>query len=376
MKYSKPVIKKVLPVYRLDEKTFRIGAQIGITSEFTDPDHQMWDLIQLMDGSEIGMILQRMRSLHPNLSNEDIKKGLELLDAQGFLDDASDLTIDEPRYNANIAYFSAFPNTTSEAAFKMQMQLRNSNVLLLGLGGGGSNILALLSGLGFARITVVDYDTVAEDNLGRQLLYKESDIGRLKTEAAAETFCKMNSTTRIVPINMKVNSSEDVNGLIPRHDIVICALDEPQFLAQRRVNKAVVKNNIPCVFGASQVTHGRVFSIIPGKTGCFDCLHLYYTEKDPQFVKQFKGFHQAKFKPPTVAYAPAIWEVSAVMVDEVVRILTNYENPRTAGTQFEIDYTKYSSFSQPRWPRYENCPTCGNGNYTDWEVFQYYNDGV
>nr|WP_237334401.1 ThiF family adenylyltransferase [Streptococcus halotolerans] len=51
-------------------------------------------------------------------------------------------------------------------------------------GGGGSNILSLLAGIGPKKLTIVDYDKVESSNLGRQLLYKEDDIGKLKTETA------------------------------------------------------------------------------------------------------------------------------------------------------------------------------------------------
>lgn len=372
--YQRPVIKSTLPVYRLNNDIFRIGAQAGITSEFNDPDCEMWDLIKLMDGSDIEQIVVNLQRLHPNLTEGDILKGLELLDNQGFLDNYMPETDISPRYRANVAYFAAFPHTSSERAAKMQRKLNNSKVLLLGLGGGGSNILTLVAGLGFSKITIVDYDTVEVSNLGRQLLYKESDIGRPKTEAAKDNFLLLNSQTEIISINKKINSSKDVESLIDDNDIVICALDEPQFLAQRWVNKAIVKSNVPCVFGASQLTHGRVFSVFPHKTGCFDCLHLYYTQNDSQFIDQFRGFHNIDFEPPTVAYAPAMWEVAACMADEAVRIVTNYVSPQSLGVQFELTYPDYSSFSRPAWPRYDYCPTCGNGNYHDWEIFNYYND--
>lgn len=53
-------------------------------------------------------------------------------------------------------------------------------ILLLGLGGGGSNILTLLSGLGPKKIKIVDFDIIEKSNLGRQFLYKEEDVGLLK----------------------------------------------------------------------------------------------------------------------------------------------------------------------------------------------------
>lgn len=126
-------------------------------------------------------------------------------------------------------------------------------------------------------------------------------------------------------------------------------------------------------FGASQVSRGRVFTVIPGKTGCFDCLNLHYSMNDPQFIEQFVAFRNINFAPPTIAYAPAIFQLTAAIVDEAVRVITGYAEPRSLGTQYEINFEDGSSFAHPSWPRYaDQCPTCGNGKIEDWEIFQYY----
>lgn len=376
MPYLRPIIKKTLPIYRLNDSVFRIGAQLGITSEFTDSKHEMWDLVHALDGSEWPQVRSRIKQSHPNLSDADIDDGLNTLDKLGYVDEFFADSSTGPRYKANTAYFSCFPTVSTESAAYMQAKLQNTRVLLLGLGGGGSNILTLLSGLGIAGVTIVDYDNVEVNNLGRQLLFRESDIGQPKVEAASTALHKMNSNIEVTAIRQKIESSMDVSRLIPGNDLVICAIDEPPFLAQRRVNKAIVDANIPCIFGATQMTHGRVFTIVPGKTGCFDCLHLHYTKSDSRFVQQFKGFQSSGFVSPTIAFAPTIWAITSVMVDEATRLITRYEKPRSLGLQLEIDYPNYTSFQHPAWPRFDDCPTCGNGSYDDWEVFRYYSEGV
>ena len=260
-----------------------------------------------------------------------------------------------------------------QSAYDIQKKINNSTILLLGLGGGGSNILTLLSGLGPKKIKIVDYDRVERSNLGRQLLYKESDLGKLKVEVAAKAIQEMNSTIQVEAHNQKIEDYKDVMKYIDGVDIVICVIDEPPFIAQKTVNKAIVKAKIPCVFGASQVSRGRVFSVIPNVTGCFDCLNIHYTLHDDKFVEQFVGFRNIDFNPPTIAYAPAMFQLTSAIVDETVRVLTGYAKPRSLGTQYEINYEDGSSFTHPSWSRYENdCPTCGNGKADKWEIFRYY----
>lgn len=70
----------------------------------------------------------------------------------------------------------------------------------------------------------------------------------------------------------------DVVELTEGIDIIVCAIDEPPFLIHRIVNEAIVKVGLPCVFGASQVSRGRVYTVIPQKTGCFDCMNLNFSK--------------------------------------------------------------------------------------------------
>lgn len=376
MEFRNPIVKLSHPIYRLSDTCFRIGAQLGITAEFTDPKQQMWDLVNLLDGRTLDEVFVEMLQLHPELSKDDIKEGLEILANYNFLDDTYDDPVVLSRYRPNIEYFAAVPEFNRRAAFDAQKTLQNTHVLLLGAGGGGSNIACLLTGVGIGKVTIVDCDVVEESNLGRQFLYTENDIGRAKVDVAAERLKQMNSHIDVIPRNLRIDSTSDVEQLLDGVDLVICALDEPPFIAQRRVNLAIVRAGLTCVFGATQLTHGRVFTVIPGKTGCFDCLHLYYSKNDPRFVDQFRGFREINFKPPTIAYGPAIWSVALVMVDEVVRCLTHYTPNQTLGHQFEVDYITYTSFAHPDWLKYEDCPTCGKGDYQCWPIFEHCSEGV
>ncbi|MCI6585113.1 MAG: ThiF family adenylyltransferase [Mobiluncus sp.] len=332
----------------------------------------MWNLIQNLDGRDVDEVVASVRTRFPWLSRDDILDGLRMLDKYGFLDDAASESAVPSRYLPNVRYFSGFPGTSTAEATKMQDKLLSSKILILGLGGGGVNVATLLAGVGVGNLTILDSDVVEESNLGRQLLYREMDIGKAKAEVAASRLRELNSLTKITSIVARIDSSQDVLEYISDNDVVICALDEPPFMAQRRVNKAIVDEHVPCVFGANQLTHGRVFTVVPGETGCFDCLNLYYSRNDPKFVNQFRGFQQSNYQPETVAYVPTMWIITAVMADEAVRLITDYIKPKTLGLQYEIVYPDYTSFAHKAWPRYDDCPTCGKGNYDEWPIFQEY----
>ncbi|WP_454158556.1 ThiF family adenylyltransferase [Microbacterium lacticum] len=371
---SHPRLKPIYPAYRLDDHVFRIGAQLGITAEFDDPEHQLWSLVTALDGRPLTDVVHAVQREFPELTDQDVLDGISLLDQEGFIEESfpgAESGIGA-RYRANVNYFSRFIDMDGDR-FAPQRRISASNILLLGLGGGGSNILSLLAGLGPESVTIVDHDVVEEGNLGRQLLYREADVGRSKALAAADAIAQMNSDIRIDARQQRIDSVEDVSALLAGKDLVISAIDEPPFVAQRIVNKAIVEAGIPCVFAASQVSRGRVFTVVPGQTGCFDCLNVHYSQRDPQFVSQFAAFSELGFDPPSIAYGPSIFILTATIVDEAIRVLTGYAPPRSLGTQFEVNFEDGSAFAHPSWPRLpKDCPTCGNGDPSTWEVFGHY----
>lgn len=369
-------VKPIYPSYQLDEKLFRIGAQLGITAEFNDPMGHFWSLVSVLDGRAIDDVVKAVCLDHPELATQDVLDGIDLLNEEGFLESCSADELQRPaveeRFTASINYFSHFTDVNG-SRYSVHNKLRSSTVLLLGLGGAGSNILSLLSGIGVGRVIAVDYDRVERSNLGRQLLYRESDIGRHKALAAAQRIREMNLSVDVLPWVRRISSPTDVADLLDGVDLIVSAIDEPPFTSQRNVNAAAVAAHVTTVYSVSQITRGRIFSVIPERSGCFDCMNIYYSMRDAQFVRQFAAFRRARFDPPSIAYAPAIFYLTSVVVDEAARLLTGYSPPRSVGTQFEVNYVTGTGCNLLEWPRLEHlCPTCGIGSENDWEIFQHY----
>ena len=61
-----------------------------------------------------------------------------------------------------------------------QKRLKNARVLVIGAGGLGSPALLYLAAAGIGTLGIVDFDTVDESNLQRQIIHGQSDIGKSK----------------------------------------------------------------------------------------------------------------------------------------------------------------------------------------------------
>ena len=79
-----------------------------------------------------------------------------------------------------------------------QQKLLKARVLIIGAGGLGSPCLIYLAAAGVGTIGIIDDDTVSLSNLQRQIAHGTADIGRPKTESAAETALRINPDIEIV----------------------------------------------------------------------------------------------------------------------------------------------------------------------------------
>jgi molybdopterin/thiamine biosynthesis adenylyltransferase len=359
-------IKPIYPKYRLDEGRFRLGAQAGVTIEVSDPHGQMWTLVNALDGTRsLAEVADIVRRAFPDVGVDDVLAAVSDLDRRGFVEAADPTPYDDgghlSRYLGNINYFSHYGNLASSRG-EAQDRLRDAHCVLFGLGGGGSYILPLLLGAGIGRITAVDYDQVEQTNLNRQFLFRESDIGSDKTEAARGLAGQINPDVDFTAVQLKIESAEQVAELVRGADVAVCAIDEPPLLAQRRVNAGCVREGVPYVCGGSFVTRGRMFSVRPYETGCLDCLHLHYSRRDPKYISQLTGALRADLGQVTIAFPPHIALVAALIAGETIRLLAGHAAPMALAQQVDIHYETGALEVMSQWPRdATGCPTCGDG---------------
>jgi len=146
-----------------------------------------------------------------------------------------------------------------------QMRLSESKICIVGVGGLGCVVSQLLVRAGVGSIILIDFDAIERENLHRQILFDENDIGKKKVDTAVLNLRKMNSSAEIWGYNEKL--SEDNVHLLDS-DLVIDCTDnfETRFL----INKYCVENKIPWIFGAVSGVNGFVFNVVNG--ACFNCI--------------------------------------------------------------------------------------------------------
>lgn len=188
-----------------------------------------------------------------------------------------------------------------------QLKLRRARVAVVGAGGLGGALVELLARLGFGALVVADPDAFTEDNLNRQLLATEENVGEGKAEAAARRVSRVNSAVEVFPRCVFVDDA-NADALLAGCDLVIDALDNiPSRLVLQR---AAARLRIPFIHGAIAGFVGELMTVLPGDRG----LEALYggVENVPE-----KGIEIAVGTPtPTPA------AVAALEAAEAVKIIT------------------------------------------------------
>lgn len=115
-----------------------------------------------------------------------------------------------------------FRNTLLWGA-EAQEKLRNSRVLLAGLGGVGSYVAEALARAGVGALTLLDFDTVELSNINRQLPAILSTVGRPKTEVVAERLAQINPECRVTLHKLFI--TEDNAASLGDADYFVDAID-------------------------------------------------------------------------------------------------------------------------------------------------------
>jgi molybdopterin/thiamine biosynthesis adenylyltransferase len=223
-----------------------------------------------------------------------------------------------------------------------QRKLSKARVLVVGLGGLGCTAAMQLAAMGVGHLRLVDRDMVTRTDMHRQLLYRESDVGTLKSIAAERRLKEMNSEIEVEARTETVDSGR-AKGLVRGVDVVVDGLDS--IWSRMSVNEACVEQGVPFVFQSAVEMYGTITTILPRSTPCLGCIYQGLDERNLPTCS-------------TVGVHPSLLAVVAgIAVSEAVRVVTG-SSPLLRSTMLFVDMRSFS-FRSVRLKRKESCPVCG-----------------
>jgi len=157
-----------------------------------------------------------------------------------------------------------------------QKILKDSHVLIAGVGGLGCEIAKNLAMVGCGNLYLVDMDIIEYSNLNRQILFSEAKMGDPKSIVAAKKLKQINPH-----INVKgfYTSLERLDPQVyANSDVIVGGLDSMN--ARYNLNAQAIRFRKPLIDGGVSGYHGHIYTIFPYKNACFECYPLPVIETD------------------------------------------------------------------------------------------------
>lgn len=137
----------------------------------------------------------------------------------------------------------------AELLFKKEglEKLKNSNVLIVGMGGVGSFAAEFIARAGVGKMTIVDGDTVDITNINRQLPALHSTVGQPKVTIVGDRLMDINPELQLTRIQEFLSPERAFELVNPEYDYVLDCIDSitPKLnliLAAKRKKVKVISN--------------------------------------------------------------------------------------------------------------------------------------
>jgi sulfur-carrier protein adenylyltransferase/sulfurtransferase len=260
---------------------------------------------------------------------------------------ATELTIDEVRrYSRHLI----IPDVGMEG----QKRLKNSRVLVIGAGGLGSPALLYLAAAGIGTLGIVEFDTVDESNLQRQIIHGQSDVGRSKALSAKESIAEINPLVDVVLHDVRLDN-DNVMEIFAQYDLIVDGTDN--FATRYLVNDAAVLLGKPYVWGSIYRFDGQASVFWAEHGPCYRCL---YPEPPPPGMV------------PSCAEGGVLGvlcaSIGSVQVTEAIKLLAGIGEPLIG--RLQIYDALEMSWRQLKVRKDPNCAICGE-NPTVTELIDY-----
>lgn len=159
-----------------------------------------------------------------------------------------------------------------------QLALRNSKVLIVGVGGLGAPVALYLAAAGIGHLFLADDDHVELSNLQRQIIFNQRQLKQNKVNAAKESLAQLNPHVGVTAITQRLtldSANKQMADMLAEVDLVIDCSDNMH--TRQAINKICVMQKIPLIVGAGIRMEGQLISFnaqLPD-SACYHCLYPF-----------------------------------------------------------------------------------------------------
>ena len=230
-----------------------------------------------------------------------------------------------------------------EVGYEGQQRLKAAKVLCVGTGGLGAPLALYLTAAGVGTIGLVDFDTVDDSNLQRQIIHSTTTVGKLKVDSAEIMLKGLNPRVNVVKHNTML-TSDNALEIFKDYDVIADGTDN--FQTRYLVNDACVLLDKPNAYGSIFRFEGQA-SVFATKEGpCYRCL---YPEPPPP------GLVPSCAEGGVLGILPGL--VGVMQATEVIKLILGIGDT-LVGRLLLVDALGMT-FRQLKLRKNPDCPVCG-----------------
>ncbi len=222
--------------------------------------------------------------------------------------------------------------------YKNIEKLKNSKVIVFGLGGVGGYTAEALVRAGIGEISLVDNDTINETNINRQIFATTKTVNRLKVEAAKERLLEINPNLEVETYNLFFNKENSNSIDFSKYDYIVDAIDTVSskielIVCAKNSNTKIISsmgtgNKLnPLDFLVSDISKTSVCPLARVmrqelKKRNIEKLKVVYSKETPK--KPFENLfnEQNKQIPSSISFVPPI--AGLIMASEIVKDILEF----------------------------------------------------
>lgn len=324
-------------------------------------DDAIMNIVLSLDGSKT---VEEIAIEH-DVKKQDLDKLLKYLETNGILDAVGEKTdfVEYERFRRPIHFLSEYASSHNELV-NIWNSIRNSRVLIIGLGAVGSWVACNLCQSGVNNFILMDADVVEITNIHRQFGYRESDIGRLKTDALEEKLKEYNPAVNVIKENIYLdsNSLHKLDNI--SIDLIVNCADKPNVdTTSLWVGEYSMERNIPHIVGGGYNMHLSLIgqTVIPGQSACVKCFEKKLEEENRIDSSKVKKLNVKNRK--VGSFAPMCTMIASMVGMEAIKVLSKKIAPSNVNRRGEFNiYTMDISYKA--YERRADCAWCGKkGKY-------------
>jgi len=240
--------------------------------------------------------------------------------------------------------------------------LAREQISIIGCGSFGSALADMLVRAGAGKLTLIDPELLAIENVGRHVL-TSCEVGQPKAHALARRLLEINLELEVEPRQEKFR---DADGLL------VCCADSRR--CESMVNAVSLEEQLPAVYVAAYgaVRAGEVQVCLPGRTACRECFARFRETGD--VVPRPERYTDPEFDETRTPGQSGLWgsilAVSGIAFHVILALLgirgrLDLDRPLWI---VNLDYEGFQPYAVTFAKVQKGCPVCDESKIAELQV--------